>query len=140
MVNKTQKNDCSVIDYIQSVEVKYHQDCQELLDIMQNITGVAPVMWGSSIVGFGEYHYKYASGREGDWLLTGFSARKQSLTIYIMNGFVQYDSFLSQLGNHKLGKSCLYIKSLSDIDTSVLSRLINQSVNDMKNMYPTTLK
>jgi hypothetical protein len=85
-------------------------------------------MWGSSIIGFGSYHYKYESGREGDWFLTGFSPRKQNLTLYIMAGFAQYDELMKKLGKYKTGKSCLYVKSLADIDLATLKTLIQQSV------------
>ena len=89
-------------------------------------------MWGDSIIGFGSYRYKYASGREGEWCLTAFSPRKQNLTIYIMTGFDKYDGLMKKLGKHKTGKSCLYIKKLDDIDTEVLKELITQSVEAMK--------
>ncbi len=85
-------------------------------------------MWGPSIVGFGTYHYKYASGREGDWFLTGFSPRKQNLTLYIMAGFKRYDELLNKLGKYKTGKSCLYIRNLDDVDVDVLRELVKQSV------------
>jgi hypothetical protein len=88
-------------------------------------------MWGDSIVGFGRYHYHYASGREGDWFLTGFSPRAQNLTLYIMSGFSRYDDLMSKLGKHTNGKSCLYLKRLADIDLEVLSELIKQSVAHM---------
>ena len=105
------------------------------LDIMMEVTGEKPKMWGPSIVGFGSYHYVYASGREGDWPLTGFSPRKQALTLYIMAGFGHYDELMSRLGKHKTGKSCLYVKRLSDIDESVLRELIAASVDHMKSTY-----
>ena len=89
-------------------------------------------MWGTSIVGFGSYHYKYASGREGDWFLTGFSPRKQSLTLYIMPGFDRYESLLGNLGKYKTGKSCLYINKLEDVDRTILQEIIKQSVNHLK--------
>ena len=88
--------------------------------LMREITGKAPKMWGPSIVGYGDYHYRYASGREGDWLLTGFSPRKQSMTLYIMSGFDGYEDLLGRLGKHRTGKSCLYLKSLDSIDRDVL--------------------
>ena len=87
-----------------------------MLEMMQELTGEKPEMWGPSIVGFGSYHYKYASGREGDWFLTGFSPRKQSLTLYIMSGFSRYEELMEKLGKYKTGKSCLYIKKLEDVD------------------------
>jgi hypothetical protein len=89
-------------------------------------------MWGPSIIGFGSYHYKYASGREGDWFLTGFSPRKQNLSIYIMSGFNRYEEILSRLGKFKTGKSCLYINKLEDIDVKVLEKLIISSVNFLR--------
>jgi hypothetical protein len=92
-------------------------------------------MWGSSIVGFGEYHYVYESGREGDWFLVGFSPRKRDLTLYIMPGFDAYEELLGQLGKHKTGKSCLYINKLADVDVKVLSKLVRESVSHMKAKY-----
>lgn len=91
---------------------------------------------GGSIVGFGSYHYKYASGREGDAPITGFSPRKQALTLYIMGGFEQYDDLLAKLGKHTTGSSCLYVKRLSDVDLDVLRELVTKSVDHMKQMYP----
>jgi hypothetical protein len=102
---------------------------------MQAVSGQPPVMWGDGIVGFGSYHYKYASGREGDWFLTGFAARQQSLTLYIMAGFDQYDRLMEQLGKYKIGKSCLYIKKLADIDEDVLKTLIEESIAYLKKQY-----
>ena len=96
--------------------------------MMKEITGESPKMWGPSIVGFGSYHYKYDSGREGDWFVAGFSPRKQSLTLYIMSGFRRYDELLAKLGKHTHGKSCLYIKKLEDVDMSVLKEMVAQSV------------
>lgn len=92
-------------------------------------------MWGDSIVGFGEYHYKYKSGREGDWFITGFSPRKQNLTIYIMPGFSEYADLLKKLGKHKHSVSCLYLNKLADIDFQVLEKLIAKSVVDMASLY-----
>ncbi|MEW6743484.1 MAG: DUF1801 domain-containing protein [Planctomycetota bacterium] len=108
------------------------EDCYALLKIMQQATKARPKMWGPSIVGFGDYHYKYASGREGDWFLVGFSPRKQDLTLYVMAGAERYPELLEKLGKHKTGKSCLYIKRLADIDLKVLSELIRRSLKDMK--------
>ena len=98
---------------------------------MEEVTGEKAVMWGDSIVGFGTYHYVYASGREGDWPVTGFAPRKQALTLYIMSGFDQYDELLARLGKHSTGKSCLYIKRLSDVDVDVLRELVAESVAHM---------
>lgn len=96
-------------------------------------------MWGDSIVGYGQYHYHYDSGREGDFLVTGFSPRKQNLSIYIMPGFKKYQTLLNRLGKHKHSVSCLYIKRLSDIDEHVLAQLIKRSVQEMRRMYPTNI-
>ncbi len=93
-------------------------------------------MWGSSIIGFGEYHYTYPSGQTGDWMATGFSPRKNALTIYIMPGYADYGALLKKLGPHKLGKSCLYIKRLSDIDTTILEKLVKRGITDLKKKYP----
>jgi uncharacterized protein YdhG (YjbR/CyaY superfamily) len=99
---------------------------------MQQVTKAEPKMWGSSIVGFGSYHYKGASGREGDWMLVGFSPRKQNLTLYIMAGFDRYDELMKKLGKFSTGKSCLYIKKLADVDKKVLKELVSESVQFMK--------
>ncbi len=99
-----------------------------VLEIMKQITKAEPQMWGTSMVGFGSYHYKYESGSEGDWFVAGFSPRKQNLTLYIMAGFSRYDELLSKLGKFKTGKSCLYIKKIEDVDLKTLKELIKQSV------------
>ena len=105
---KTKVNDASVDEFLQSVkDEQVREDCYQILDIMQKATKAEPKMWGKSIVGFGSYHYKYASGREGDWMLTGFSPRKQNLTLYIMPGFQEYDELMKNLGKHTTGVSCL---------------------------------
>ena len=133
---KTKKNEASVDDFINSVEnEKKRADSFAIINLMQEVTGEEPAMWGDSIVGFGSYTYKYASGRTGDWMMVGFSPRKQNLTLYIMPGFEQYDKLLNRLGKHKLGKSCLYIKKLEDVDQNVLRELVKQSVEYMKKEY-----
>ncbi|QGX39254.1 DUF1801 domain-containing protein [Permianibacter aggregans] len=130
---KTKKNDASVAAFIANVEPEQkRQDCEKVIDIMSAITKAEPVMWGSSIVGFGHYHYVYESGREGDWMLCGFSPRKQNLVLYIMSGFSEYDELMNKLGKYKTGKSCLYLDKLSDVDLKVLKELIKRSVADMK--------
>jgi len=111
------------------------KDCIWILDIMSELTGLQPKMWGS-IVGFGDYHYKYASGREGDYFRVGFSPRAQNLTIYIMPGYQDFDEELSRLGKHKMGKSCLYINKLSDIDEDVLIEIITKGLRLMEEKYP----
>lgn len=132
---KTQKNDASVKDFLSTV--KDEQKCNdsfELLKIFTEVTGEKPTMWGSSIVGFGSYHYKSSrSSQEGDWPCTGFSPRKQNLTIYIMPGFDKYKEELGKLGKYKTSVSCLYVKKLADIDTSVLKNIIKDSAAVMKN-------
>ena len=130
---KTKKNDASVERFLSSVEhPKRREDGFAVLDLMKKITKEEPKMWGSSIVGFGSYHYRYASGQEGDWMLVGFSPRKASMSLYIMSGFDAYDDLLAKLGKFKTGKSCLYINKLEDVDLKVLEKLIRQSVAYMK--------
>ena len=107
---------------------KRREDSFKVLALMREITGEEPIMWGSSIIGFGCYQYKYASGRAGEWFVTGFAPRKQALTLYIMSGFSEYDEFLANLGKHTTGKSCLYIKKIEDVDIDILRELIEKSV------------
>jgi hypothetical protein len=130
---KTKPNRASVTTFLKSVEPpQTRADCAALVALMEQITKCEPTMWGPSIVGFGSYHYVYESGREGDWFLTGFSPRKQSLTLYIMAGFSGYEDLLAQLGPHKTGKSCLYIKRLEDVHLPTLKKMIQQSVAHMR--------
>ena len=130
---KTKKNTASVSAFLKGVEdPTRRKDCETVRKIMREETGSRAAMWGDAIVGFGSYHYKYASGREGDWMLCGFSPRKQNLSVYIMAGFTKYEALLKKLGKHKTGKSCLYIKRLEDIDLAVLRELIRQSVAHLR--------
>ena len=130
---KTKKNNASVQGFLNSVEhEKRRTDSLVVLELMKKITGEEPAMWGDSIVGFGSYHYRYASGREGDWMITGFSPRKQSLTLYIMPGFEKYADLMEQLGKYRTGQACLYINKLEDVDLNVLERLISKSYQDVK--------
>jgi len=130
---KTKRNQGDVDAFLNSVENdKKRQDSFTILELMKQVTGKEPEMWGGSIVGFGSYHYKYASGREGDWFVTGFSPRKQNLTLYIMAGFDEYEQLLGKLGKHSIGKSCLYIKKIEDIDMDVLKELVQKSVKHME--------
>ncbi|MDH3693850.1 MAG: DUF1801 domain-containing protein, partial [Gammaproteobacteria bacterium] len=123
---KTKPTKQSIKTFIDSIEDEQkRKDCRIVLKLMRELTGEKAKMWGDSIVGFGTYHYKYKSGREGDWMLTGFSPRKQNLTIYIMPGFSKFETLLKKLGKHKTSKSCLYIKSLGDIDLDILSKIIS---------------
>ncbi len=129
---KTKETDASVEVFLDSIEDKQRrEDCKAVAQLMQQVTKEKPKMWGSSIVGFGQYHYKYASGHEGNAALTGFSPRKQALTLYIMGGFDTYNDLMSKLGTYKIGKACLYVKRLADIDQKVLKELIKQSVDHM---------
>ena len=129
---KTKKNKASVKEYLDAIDdVNRRADCAEVAKMMEEITGDKGALWGTAIVGFGSYHYKYASGREADWMATGFSSRKQALTLYIMAGFKRYEQLMSKLGTYKTGKSCLYVKSLNDIDREVLKELIRESVNHL---------
>lgn len=126
---KTKKNDASVQDFLAGVaDDQRRKDSLEVLKLMKRVTRKQPKMWGDSIVGFGSYHYKYASGREGDWPLTGFSPRKQALSVYIMTGFRGEGALMKKLGKYKTGKACLYIKKLEDVDLSVLEELVRRSV------------
>ena len=130
---KTQPNDQSVTGFLNSIENETRrQDSFTILELMQQVTGDEPVMWGDSIIGFGTYRYKYASGRQGEWFLVGFSPRVQNLTLYIMSGFDEYDDLLAKLGKHSTGKSCLYVRRLENIDLAVLEELIEKSVAHMK--------
>ena len=136
---KTKPTQASVKAFVDAVEdERKRKDCREVIKLMTSITGKRPKMWGTSIIGFGSYHYKYKSGREGDWPITGLSPRKQNLTIYVMLGFSRYESLMKKLGKHTTGKSCLYIKSLDDIDRKVLTTLIERSVADMRKSYECT--
>lgn len=132
---KTKVNDASVTKFLNSVtDEQKRNDCFEILKMMQQITKEEPKMWGSSIVGFGSYHYKGKSGREGDWMLTGFSPRKQNLTLYLMGGFDKHAGLLKKLGKYKTSVGCLYIKKLADVDKKVLKELVAESVKTMKKL------
>jgi hypothetical protein len=120
-------------DFLKRIpDAERREDCFAIAKMMEEITGEKPKMWGPSIVGFGSYHYKYASGREGDWPVTGFSPRKKDLTVYIMMGFEKHDEMMRQLGRHSTGKSCLYIKRLSDLHVPTLKKLIKTSVKQLR--------
>jgi len=129
---KTQKNSASVEEFLNSLSnEKKREDSFAIVELMKEVTGNEPAMWGTSIIGFGSYRYKYASGREGEWFLVGFSPRKQNLTLYIMSDFDAYHSLLADLGKHKTGKSCLYINKLEDVNLSTLRELVKKSVDHM---------
>jgi hypothetical protein len=126
---KTKPTKQSVASFLKTIADEGKQrDCRTVLKIMKKVTKAEPKMWGPGIVGFGSHHYKYASGREADWFLTGFAPRKQNLTLYLMSGFKGYDALLGKLGKYKTGKACLYIKKLDEVDLGVLTDLIQKSV------------
>jgi hypothetical protein len=130
---KTKQTDQSVEKFLNSIpDAERREDCFAIARLMEEITGHKPKMWGPSIVGFGLFHYKYESGREGDWMVTGFSPRKKDLTLYLMMGFEKHQELMKQLGKHSTSKSCLYIKRLSDIHLPTLKKLIKTSVKQLK--------
>ncbi|CAN5489719.1 hypothetical protein BH23BAC1_BH23BAC1_32090 [soil metagenome] len=134
---KTKPNDESVAEFLNSVQDEQkRKDSYALIDLMKEITGEEPKMWGSSIIGFGKYHYKYASGHEGDAALIGFSPRKQNFSLYLMAGIEGNDNLLHKLGKHKAGKGCLYIKKLEDVNSDILKTLIEKSAQKLKKIYP----
>jgi hypothetical protein len=135
---KTKINDASVVEFLESVEnERRREDALVVLDLLRDVTGLEPAMWGSSIVGFGSYHYKYASGHEGDAARIGFSPRKANLVIYMMPGFERCEDLMQKLGTYKTGVSCLYITRLSDVNLDVLRELAGQSFAWMNEHYPT---
>lgn len=141
MANKTVPTKLRVEDYLAQIQDSRRQaDCREIHDMMRDIVGEPAKIWGSKlssgIVGFSEYHYKYDSGREGDALRLGFANRAQSISIYIMPGYQDFSDQLARLGKHKIGKSCLYIKRLSDVDKTVLREMLVESLRQMDEKYP----
>ncbi len=135
--NKTQPTAIKPAEFVEAVEHPLRrEDARTLLALMTRITGWDPQMWGPAIIGFGTYHYKYESGREGDFMRTGFSPRKANMVVYIMPGYSNYADKLARLGKHKLGKSCLYINKLADVDMSVLEEIIRAGLDDMAKKYP----
>ena len=141
MANKTVPAGLKVADYLDQISDPQRQaDCRKLHDMMLEIVGETPKIWGSKlssgIVGFGDYHYKYASGREGDSLRLGFANRAQNISIYIMPGYQDFSDQLARLGKHKIGKACLYIKRLSDVDEAVLREMLVEGLRQMDEKYP----
>lgn len=133
---KTKPGMVDVAAFMGSVDdIEKRGDAETLIAMMKQISGEEPVMWGSSIVGFGRYTYTYASGKTGEWMITGFSPRKSALSIYIMPGFSDYGELLAKLGKYKTGKSCLYVKRLADIDMDVLRTLVARSYRFMQDKY-----
>jgi hypothetical protein len=133
---KTKPTAVSVESFIEQLpDEQVRDDCYSLIEIMKKTTGADPKMWGPSIIGFGSYHYKYESGHEGDACLTGFSPRKQNITLYVMPGASDHSSLLSKLGKFKAGKGCLYIKRLADVDQTILKNLVTHSVAHLRKKY-----
>jgi hypothetical protein len=130
--NKTQKTDASVDESLAGIPGARGADARELNELLTAATGREPALWGPSIVGFGDRHLVYESGRELDWFEVGFAARKQALTLYLTEGFEGYDELLGKLGPHTTGVGCLYVKRLSDVDSGVLTELVRRSVEDTR--------
>lgn len=135
--NKTQLSDASVQDYLSAIEDPVRRkDCEALSKLMSKASGHPPKLWGSSIVGFGSYHYVYESGREGDSCIVGFSSRKGDISVYLLASFPQREELLAKLGRHKTGKGCLYLRTLADVDSKVLEQLVAASVAERQLRYP----
>lgn len=135
--NKTIETENSVSAFLASIDdVKRREDCTSLIDLLGKLSGFEPKIWGTAIVGFGIYNYKYESGHSGNAPLAGLASRKNAITIYLASDFEEKDALLSQLGKHKSGKGCLYIQKIEDIDISILSKLIQKSIAYIKKLYP----
>lgn len=136
--NKTRPTEVDPREFIAAVEHPVRRaDAQTLLEMMERVTGCKPRMWGPSIVGFGRYHYRYDSGREGELMLTGFSPRKANLVLYVLPGYDDLGDQLAELGKHRVGKSCLYVNKLADVDLDVLERIVADGVTTMRERYET---
>lgn len=136
---KTTYTGASVIDFIEQIaNEQQRNDSYALMELMQRITGQKPKMWGPTIIGFGNYHYKYASGHEGDAPMLGFSPRKSAISLYVFTGLEEHKPLLEGLGKYKIGKACIYIKSLSDIDTKQMIKLAKASIRFLKEKYTVT--
>lgn len=136
--NKTKATSVDPKGFVAAIEHPVRRaDAQVLLELMSRVTGCQPKMWGPSIVGFGSYHYKYDSGREGDFIITGFSPQKAKLSVYIVSGYDNLSDELARLGKHKIGRSCLYINKLADVDLQVLEDIVRKSVTEMRANYET---
>ena len=131
---KTVPTKASVDKFLNGIKDEQKRaDCYQIVKMMEKATKSKAKMWGTSIVGFGDTHYVYESGREGDWFIAGFSPRKQNLTLYMMGGFNQFEDLMKKLGKHSVGKGCLYINKMEDVDAKVLKELITKSVKMAKN-------
>lgn len=134
--NKTQPTGASVTAFLNSIDdARRKKDARKVASIMRRVTGHRAKMWGASIVGYGKYHYRYESGREGDFMLTGFSPRKQALTVYIIPGFAPFAPLMNKLGKFTSSRSCLYIRKLEDVDETVLEKLIGESIKLVRKRY-----
>jgi len=134
--NKTQPGTAAVEDFLAKVTpLEKQQDCFKILEILQKETNETPILWGGNMVGFGTYHYKYETGREGDWFVTGFAPRAQNITLYLLCGLDNQSTLLQQLGKYKIGKSCLYIKQLKDINIDVLKKLVQYNIQEVKRVW-----
>ena len=145
MANKTIPDGLKVTDYLDQIADPQRQsDCRRIAEMIEDIVGETPKIWGSKlasgIVGFGKYHDKYESGREGDFMRLGFASRAQNISIYIMPGYQDFSEQLSRLGKHKMGKACLYIKRLSDVDEDVLREIMVEGLRQMDEKYPREIK
>jgi hypothetical protein len=134
--NKTKATEASVESYLAAIpDEARRQDCAALAQLMARATKKPPTMWGTSIVGFGSYHYKYESGHEGDSCLVGFASRKDAISVYLLGCFPEREGLLSKLGKHKSGKGCIYVRRLSDVDLGILEQLVTGSVTEVKRRY-----
>lgn len=135
--NQTRPTDTPIAEVLDRIEDPVRRaDCEALVALLTRITGCPPVLWGTGIVGFGSYHYRYASGREGDMCVAGFASRKPDLTIYVTGGFDGAEAILETLGKHRCSKACLYVKRLADVDMSALEALLRRSVDEIRRLYP----
>ena len=132
---KTKPNEASVDDFLTKTDDDTRKDCYTLINLMEKVTGEKPKMWGPAIIGFGQYHYKYASGHEGDICKVGFSPRKGKLSLYVLAGAEGQHALLEKLGKHKAGKGCLYIKKVSDIDLGVLESMIRNTMRHLESKF-----
>jgi hypothetical protein len=135
--NKTVETENSVADFLTTIsDAKRREDCSKLINLLNELSGFEPKMWGSNIVGFGIYNYKYESGHSGNAPLAGVASRKNALTVYLASTFEEKETLLSQLGKHKTSKACLYIQKLEDIDIGILKQLVQKSIELIKVLYP----
>jgi Domain of unknown function (DU1801) len=134
--NKTQRTPADVGAYLDAItDPERRRDCEALVALMSRVTGEPPAMWGAGIVGFGQYHYRYDSGREGDMCVTGFASRKGDISIYLVAEGTEQAALLQRLGRHKMGKACLYVRRMSEVDAGVLEQMVRQSVDEVRRLH-----